>query len=113
MGAAQGGSEGGLWSPWQGLAINKMRDWALDGCGLKETFVPGRGPRVSKDVEEDRARLAEEGTVEGRGLAERDCEGVGRGALFYGFGLGNEVPGIVGLAPAWPRNRYETVAAEI
>lgn len=50
MWAAQGGSEGGLWSPWQGLAINKMRDWALDECGLKETFVPGRGPRVSKDV---------------------------------------------------------------
>lgn len=61
----------------------------------------------------DRARLAEEGTVEGGGLAERDCEGVGGGALFYGFGLGNEVPGVVGLAPAWPRNRYETVAAEI
>lgn len=99
MGAAQGGSEGGLWSPWQGLAINKMRDWALDGCGLKETFVPGRGPRVSKDVEGDRARLAEEGTVEGRGLAERDCEGVGRGGFFMGSAWAMKSPESL----AWPQ----------
>lgn len=99
MGAAQGGSEGGLWSPWQGLAINKMRDWALDGCGLKETFVPGRGPRVSKDVEGDRARLAEEGTVEGGASPSGTARELVEGRFFMGSAWAMKSPESL----AWPQ----------
>lgn len=101
--SAGGCSEGGLWSPWQGLTTNKTQDWTLDRCGPKENPIPGRDPNMSKDVET--TQLEVKGMLECKGLTKWEQEGVGGVELFHRFGLGSGVPGTVGLTLPCLRNK--------